>query len=132
MRSKIVVVSIGLFALMAGVAGATSAQNSIQPGKVFFGHVVSGVHPKRTVRLHNGTGRSQTISAITLAGSGGRKFTTVSPTTCTVGLQLNPGQVCLLTVRVKTTHAGWWRSVLRVPYASGWNNSAEVSAHVTG
>jgi nicotinamide mononucleotide (NMN) deamidase PncC len=128
-RVLILLIAGGTLAITAS-AGATSAQNSIQPSKIRFGTVVSGAHPTKMATLHNGTGTSQTIGYVGIAGSGGYKFTLARGTTCLVGVKLAPKATCQLNVRVHTKATGWWRSVLRVTYASGWNNSASIQAHI--
>jgi hypothetical protein len=45
-------------------------------------------------------------------------------------MTLQPGARCVLDVRVHTTRAGWWRSVLSVVYGNGWFNSSQLEAHV--
>jgi hypothetical protein len=126
---SILVIVGGTLAITAS-AFATSAQNSISPSHVRFGTVFSGTHPKKMATLHNGSGVTQKIGVVAIAGSGGNKFTLGSGTTCVAGLKLAPGATCGLNVRVHTTKNGWWRSVLRVTYTSGWNNSAQLEAHV--
>jgi hypothetical protein len=134
--------SIGIAVLAATAALAATAQasarNSIAPGRLFFGTVQSGQHPNRLVTLKNGTGAAHRIGTIAISGSGGYVYTlpanaltTTSPyPRCVVGLRLAAGARCVLDVRVHTVRVGWWRSVLRVAYQNGWNNSAQLEAHV--
>jgi hypothetical protein len=120
----------GTMLAITGVASATSADNSIQPSHLRFGDVTSGQHPVKVATLHNGTGAPQRIGTITIAGSGGYKFTLTGASTCSVGERLANGETCSFAVRVHTSALGWWRSVLRVTYSSGWNNSSSLQAHV--
>jgi hypothetical protein len=132
-------VTIAALAIAAPVAQAAPSDNSIAPGRTFFGQVTSGQHPNRLVTLHNGTGKAHRIATIGISGSGGYVYTLPMNTAliqasglpmCRVGLRLAAGAKCALDVRVHTVRAGWWRSVLRVAYANGWNNSGQLEAHV--
>lgn len=120
-------------------AALASAANSIQPGRTFFHTVHSGNHPNKLVVLHNGTGAPRRIATISIAGSGGYVFTLPVNTpalassglpTCKVGMVLPAGGKCARDIRVHTVRVGWWRSVLRIAYRNGWNNSGQVEAHV--
>lgn len=130
MRRIYPVLAVVLAALVFATAATASLKNSIQPGRTFFGAVKSGNHPVKTLTLHNGTGATQTIKVIGISGSGGYVFTLTSAGTCHVGTTLAPGQTCTFSVRVHTRRVGWFRSVLRAVYANGWNNSAQLEAHV--
>jgi hypothetical protein len=132
-------IGIAVLAIAAPAAQAAPIDNSIQPGRLFFGTVQSGQHPNRLVTMRNGTGAAHRIGTIAIAGAGGYVFTSPANTAllqaspyprCQVGLRLAPGARCVLDVRVHTVRVGWWRSVLRVAYQNGWNNSAQLEAHV--
>jgi len=140
-RSNLVVGGvIGVIALLCiAVVAQASVKNSVQPGKLVFGQVVSGQHPNRLVTLHNGTGANRRIKTIGIAGSGGYVFTMPKNTaalaatglpTCTVGLVLPAGAKCAIDIRVHTVRVGWWRSVLHIVYRNGWFNSGSLEAHV--
>jgi len=131
-----ILAAVGLLAT-AGIAHA-NPENSMQPAHVYFGTVQSGQHPNKFVTLHNGTGVAETLKTIAVSGSGGYVFTLPAPPVfsemtlfrCQEGMTLKPGARCLIDVRVHTTRAGWWRSVLRVVSTTGWFNSSELRAHV--
>lgn len=129
------------FAVLASAAtAAANIKNSIQPAHVYFGTVQAGDHPNKLVTLHNGTGKAQVINrSVAISGAGGYVFTTPTATAairssglpeCMLGTRLAPGARCVIDVRVHTVRAGWWRAVLRVVYADGTFNSAELRAHV--
>lgn len=134
--------ALGVFVFALAVAATPShanVRNSFQPAHVYFGDVQAGQHPNRLAILHNGTGRVQRIATIGVSGSGGYVFTLSRNTallaasglpTCRVGESLPVGARCAVDVRVHTVRPGWWRSVLRVTYAGGVFNSAELRAHV--
>ena len=120
------------------VAQAQPADNAIQPNSVHFGHVLAGTHPMRQLTLRNPTSRVQTIHRFLLEGAGGRKFALAfGGETCRVGTRLAPGGSCTFRVRVATTKAEWWQSVISVFYggrdvtakARGQFNSS-VYAHI--
>lgn len=118
MKTVITIVGAAAFAalLTAGPAQASPA-NALQPANVYFGKVVSGTHPTRTITLRNPTGRQQIIRRFDLAGAGGRKFTlTWAHATCYAGLKLAAGDTCTLVVRVKTTRPEFWQTTLSVYY----------------
>lgn len=126
--------------LVVASSAMANPANSFQPAHVYFGDVPSGSHPNKLVTLHNGTGAAYTLETIAISGSGGRKFTLVGRSAllssskyprCRAGLTLAPGARCVFDVRVKTTQAGWWRSVLSVVPSNGQFNSAELRAHVS-
>jgi len=140
-RSNLVVGGIiGVIALLCiAVVAQASVKNSIQPGKLVFGQVVSGQHPNRIVTLTNHTGAAHRIGTIAIAGAGGYVFTSPANTPllqaspyprCTVGLRLAAGARCVLDIRVHAVRVGWFRSVLRVVYRNGWTNSGQLEAHV--
>ena len=98
-------------------AAQASAQNALQPANVYFGQVVSGDHPTRSILVTNHTGRNQYIRGFILAGSGGNKFSnTWTTATCRVGMNLRNNESCTLTVRVVTTRVEFWQSVQSVVY----------------
>ena len=122
-------------------AGAAygDVKNSMQPGHVYYGTVMSGDHPDRLITLHNGTGATQTIDTVDISGSGGYVFTLAANTPiladsglprCKPGLVLPDGARCAIDVRVHTVRPNWFRSVLSVIYTNGWFNSSELRAHV--
>lgn len=138
-RGVIVVAAVMLAMLALAASAFASTKNSIQPGRLVFGAVQSGQHPNKLVTLHNGTGQTETIKTIGISGAGGYAFTLAANTKllegqslprCTVGMVLAPGARCAMDVRVHTIRPNWWRSVLRVVYADGHFNSAQLEAHV--
>jgi hypothetical protein len=139
MHRKYLTIGVAIAALTIAATAQASVKNSIQPGKLVFGNVVSGQHPNRVVTLHNGTGQPRRIKTIGVAGAGGYVFTLPLNTAmlassglprCVVGMVLPAGARCALDVRVHTTRVGWFRSVLRVVYRNGWMNSGQLEAHV--
>lgn len=125
--------------LVAAPAASATPANALQPANVYFGHVVSGDHPTRTITVRNPTGHTQYIRRFDLAGAGGRKFTlTWTRATCRVDMRLAPRDTCTIVVRVATTKPEFWQSVVSVYYGrpthflrgtrGQWNGA--VYAHV--
>lgn len=136
-----IVAAIMLLALALAATAHANTRNSMQPAHLYFGEVVTGNHPNRLLTLHNGTGAAYTIDTVKISGAGGYVFTLAANTPllqqsgltrCAPGVTLAPGARCAFDVRVHTTRAGWWRSVLSVVPSNGAFNSAELSAHVVG
>lgn len=127
----VTVAALGLALVPA--AGASPADNSIQPGHVYFGKVAVGTHPSKTLVFHNGTGATEAISKFAISGSGGYVFA-LGASTCKVGTVLAPRETCTIQVHVKTkTKLGWFRSVLAVTTtarAGRSYHSAELRAHI--
>ncbi len=118
MKAVTTIVGLGALAalLTAGPAQASPA-NALQPANVYFGQVVSGQHPTKTITVRNPTGRNQVIRRFDLSGAGGRKFTlTWTHATCRAGMKLSPASTCTLVVRVATTKPEFWQTVVSVYY----------------
>lgn len=138
-RKRALIIGIATLAIAAPIAQAAPSDNSVQPGRTFFGQVVSGDHPNKLVTLRNGTGAAHRIGTIAIAGAGGYVFTSPANTAllqaspyprCVVGMRLAAGARCALDIRVHTVRVGWFRSVLRIVYRNGWMNSGQLEAHV--
>lgn len=112
--------TIAALAMLAiAPAAQASPANALQPANVYFGHVVAGTHPTRTVTVRNPTGRTQWIHRFGLAGAGGQKFRlSFAGETCRVGTRLAPGRSCTFKVRVYTQRPEFWQSVISVYYGS--------------
>lgn len=121
-------------------AQAAAIHNGIQPSPLYFHEVQAGTHPHAQVTVTNRTGRNQYIRAIGLSGAGGEKFTyshVNDPGACQVGLNLQDGDSCTLTVRVAASLPEWYESHMLVNYGpriharplrGNWNGA--VYAHV--
>lgn len=113
------IITLAAVALLAAPATASAApkDNAIQPSPAYFGKVVAGTHPTKTLTLTNHTKRNQYIRKFILAGAGGGKFSlTWRTATCRVGLNLQPGGHCTIVVRVTTTMPEYWETNLQVNY----------------
>jgi hypothetical protein len=137
-HKKFVTIGVAVLALALAGTAAADVKNSIQPGHVYFGTVVSGQHPVKIVRLLNRSGHTWVLKQFTISGAGGYKFTVVKMdgTTCAVGETLKTGESCQIGVRVHTVQLGWFRAVLRAIYnqdrhkSSAYFGSASLEAHV--
>lgn len=116
MIRTILIAATTLIALPA-TAQALPKDNAIQPSPAYFGKVVAGTHPTKTLTVTNHTGRNQYIRKFILAGAGGGKFSlTFHNQTCHVGLNLRQDESCTVGVRVVTVMPEYWETNLQINY----------------
>lgn len=114
---RALLLSTTLLLALPAAAQALPKDNAIQPSPAYFGKVVAGTHPTKTLTVHNPTSRNQYLRKFILAGAGGGKFTlTWKHATCRLGMNLKADASCTVVVRVLATMPEYWETNLQINY----------------